>query len=273
MGRRATSLLLLAVGSLLVSLWGGLFWVQRNISDRSAAVALLTKQLDQPVVRQALADQIVLLLPDAGALDAHITETTAAALDSAQFRTVFAAAAGRAHRFLLDGNEGYLSLDLSAFVPALTRVLGRSDPTFAAVLPPDLSLEIVFANQSDLPSWFESVRSLPAIATVVGAVGALMIVGGCVVARRRLLALGMAVVGVAAFSGMGAVAVRAAPSHIASVIGSGYQTALDTIAADVLHGLFVQLTATAAAGVIIGVGLLAGAVILRPAPKSAAFSP
>ncbi len=272
MGRRASSVLLLTVGSLLVSLWGGLYWVQRNISDRGAAVALLTKQLDQPVVRRALADQIVLLLPEAGVLNAEVTATTAGALDSAQFRTVFAAAAGRAHRFLVDGTQGYLSLDLSAFVPALTRVLERSDPTFAAVLPSDLSLEIVLADQSDLPTWFETVRSLPTIATVVGAVGALLIVGGCVVARRRLLALGVAVVGVASFSAIGAVVVHAAPSHIASAIGGGYERAIDTIAADALHGLFVQLTATAAAGAIIGAGLLAGAVILRPTPKSAAFS-
>jgi len=265
--------LLLAVGSLLVSLWGGLFWAQRNIYDRDAAVALLTKQLDQPVVRAALADQIVLLLPPAGGLEAEVTETTAGALDSAQFRRVFATAAGRAHRFLVDGTQGYLSLDLSAFVPALTRILGQGDPTFAALVPPDLALEIVLADQSDLPSWFDSVRSLPTIATVVGAAGALMIVGGCVVARRRLLAVGLAVVGIAAFSAIGAVAVHAAPSQIASAIGSGYETALDTIAADVLHGLFVQLTATAAAGAIIGLGLLAGAVILRPAPKSAAFTP
>lgn len=265
MARRLTSAALIVVGGTLVAAWTSLWWAENTLYDVDSAVQLALHQLESPAVRAELADQIIVVLPDAGSLTPAVRVVVLGSIDTDAFRVVFAEAMRSSHRFATDPTIEALSLDLTPYVPSLITAVSRISPSFASQLSPDLIVQVDLVRRSDLPEWFELVGSLPTMSIVVGATGAIGVIGGIVLARSRLTGVGGALVVIGLASGTIAVTATAAPRLMteqpASPVGPTAQLILD----DILHGLVLRTGATAVATIVIGVGLLAGAAIVARA--------
>ena len=262
-GRRLSCALLVVVGSALLASWGALWWVQRNLYDTDAAVALAVRQLDDPGVRQQLADRIVGFLPAAGPLDSQVRSVTLASIDTDAFRAVFAEAVRQAHSFATDQSQAALTLDLSPYVKPLRDAVGRTSPAFAAQIPEDLTLQIDLVSRARLTGWFDLFARLPTLSVVAGISGAVAVAAAIGLARSRLATVGAVGLATGAWSGLMALAVWAAPSRVVAAVEAGHRAVAERVVADVVHGLFVQTVAAAAGAAIVGAGLIAASAIVR----------
>jgi len=261
--RRLTSAVLIVLGGALLASCASLWWAAHNLYDVDSAVQLAVRQLEVPAVRAELADQIIVMLPDAGSLTPAVKGVVLGSIDSEVFRTVYAEAMRSAHRFAIDTTIGALSLDLTPYIPSLTVAVARISPEFAAQISPDLIIQIDLVRRSDLPVWFEFVASVPTLTVVVGVAGAVGVFAGIALARSRLTGVGGAILSVGLASGVIAVMARALPPLLAEREASSFGPTAQLILDDILNGLVVQTAAIAVAATVIGAGLIAGALILR----------
>jgi hypothetical protein len=260
--RRLTSATLIVIGGALLASWASLWWAEQNLYDVDSAVQLAVRELESPAVRAALADQIIIVLPDAGSLTPAVRVVVLGSIDTDAFRAVYAEAMRAAHRFATDETIGALSLDLTPFIPSLIVAVARISPEFAAQISPDLIVQIDLVRRSDLPAWFELVASLPTLSIVVGVAGAVGVIAGIAFARSRLTGVGGALLVIGLASGAISVMATALPRLIAEQGASSVGPTAQLILDNILHGLVVQSAAIAVAGTVIGAGLIAGAAIM-----------
>ena len=260
LGRR--SLVAILLGLLFANLAMISLWSWRTFADSQGFADVTTDMLNEPAVREIVAEQIIDAIQDQEAV-AHLAATARPALEvvaeelvaSDRFQGVFHTGVRELHRAIVEGRRSRLIVNVNDATPLVRQSLELTNPELAQALPDDALEAIVGISQSTPLDTAMRVSSLAGwlIAPVaVLAVGSFVVAVRSAVDRRRALeviGLGLVATGVAHF------ALLAAGLNVVASVGEtdGDRTALRAVYWSVTSLLNVQAKVFITIGTVLAI--------------------
>jgi len=197
--RRVVAVVGAVVGALAIVVASVGWWVDRTMLDPEALVARAEDLLDQPAVRDAVADELRREVPLAAAVEQLVPGSVSATVSDPAFRPIFRSAVRDAHDFLLDPSVPSVSVDLQGYSEVLADIVGRRDPAYrdavastAQELGGMLSADTLTFRRSELPAAWDVLVSTRDLVLPLAAIGLLLVLGAVVLHPRHVAALGWA---------------------------------------------------------------------------------
>ncbi len=201
--RRAAALLMVVLTALLLAAAAVTWYADTTLVDDQEFATRVTSALDDPGVRQVVADQIVTGLtssavPNALVVRPLVVPVVSAVTDTPAFRRVVHRALASRHRALVSGDTSF-SFELPLGEGTLFEGLRRVAPSVARRIPEDLSVPVLRLDPKsfeltaahilvELAGW----RWPLLIAALVAALGTAVLAGGL---RAALVHVGLAIAG------------------------------------------------------------------------------
>ena len=260
LGRR--SLVAVLLGLLFANLAMISLWSWRTFADSQGFADVTTDMLEEPAVREVVAEQIITAIEQQEAV-ARVAATARPALEvvvaelvaSDRFQGVFHTGVRELHRAIVEGQRSRLLVNVDDATPLVRQSLELTNPELAEALPDDALDVLVGISQStpldttmrvsSLAGWL--IAPLAALAVVCFVVAVRSAVD-----RRRALevtGLGLVATGVAHF------AVLAAGLNVAASVGEtdGDRTALRAVYWSVTSLLNVQAKVFITIGTVLAI--------------------
>lgn len=180
---RTVSIVLAAVGGILVLAATVLGYLEDRIFDSDAFAAFVSEALDEPEVRNYLADEIadeiLLVAPDAAAGGTAIRDLTATLLEAEFTRGIVESSARDLHQTIFDDGADSILLLISDIVVTVRSQLQLIDPDLAALIPEQIDTMSVEMGSGDfftdavrLADSVGGLASASAVAAVLCLIGA-----------------------------------------------------------------------------------------------------
>jgi hypothetical protein len=161
-------------------------WIEREVVGTTSFVRLGEHVLDQPAVRDALAEAITTDLtrraPTLSAREPNLQPLIAGVLARPELRPAFDDALVRTHDQLRSGHDP-LQLDVT---PVLAVVRAQLPPALATSVPAGLTVApVTVLRRQDAPAVWDGVQLVQGAALVVPVIALLAFAGALLAARRR----------------------------------------------------------------------------------------
>ena len=260
LGRR--SLVAILLGLLFANLAMISLWSWRTFADSQGFADVTTDMLEEPAVREIVAEQIIDAIQDQEAV-AHLAATARPALEvvaeelvaSDRFQGVFHTGVRELHRAIVEGRRSRLIVNVNDATPLVRQSLELTNPELAQALPDDALEAIVGISQStplDTAMRVSSIAGWLIAPVAVLAVGSFVVAVRSAVDRRRALeviGLGLVATGVAHF------ALLAAGLNVVASVGEtdGDRTALRAVYWSVTSLLNVQAKVFITIGTVLAI--------------------
>jgi len=260
LGRR--SLVAILLGLLFANLAMISLWSWRTFADSQGFADVTTDMLNEPAVREIVAEQIIDAIQDQEAV-AHLAATARPALEvvaeelvaSDRFQGVFHTGVRELHRSIVEGRRSRLIVNVNDATPLVRQSLELTNRELAQALPDDALAAIVGISQStplDTAMRVSSIAGWLIAPVAVLAVGSFVVAVRSAVDRRRALeviGLGLVATGVAHF------ALLAAGLNVVASVGEtdGDRTALRAVYWSVTSLLNVQAKVFITIGTVLAI--------------------
>jgi hypothetical protein len=209
--RRIASVLLIALGG--IALVGGILvrYADQNLLDPERFAERAVKVLDDEGAQAEIADVIVNELERLGA-DREVTRKVVgqnidAVASDEQFRDALTAALVIANKQALAGKEEGVSVTIQDAGNTLRQNLAARNPELASLIPEDIDLSVANTGRTGaLVDVARTADKISAFSLILPILGALLMIGGVIVANDRRTAvfgaaMGVALAGVVVFAG------------------------------------------------------------------------
>ena len=151
--RRRLSVALVAVTALLAAAAAVSGYARSQIVDADSFSVRAESALDEPAVREAIADRVVdqlaqSVVPDALVVRPLVVSALATVANSSKFRRLFERTVRERHNALFDG-EGSFTLSLLAGAGTVAEALRSLSPRLANAIPPGLTAPVIALHPRD----------------------------------------------------------------------------------------------------------------------------
>jgi hypothetical protein len=187
------------VGALVVVAASVGWWVDRTMFDADQLADRAVALLDEPAVRDAVADELRADLPLTTAVDRLVPGAVDDAVADPAFRPIFRGAIEEAHGFLMDPSVPSVTIDLDGYTSVLADMAGRRDPALrgavestARDLDGVLSADTFTFDRSDLPAGWDALVSSRRSLIPLAVVGVVLVIAAVALHPRHLAAAGWA---------------------------------------------------------------------------------
>jgi hypothetical protein len=251
------------------------FYVHEEIVDERVFSARATAALDEPVVRQVVAEQIVEALVDQGSIDLLavrplLQSAVEALVGTEPFRRLLAFGLSDAHATLVGKRDVSVILDLERAGGFIIDALRSVSPQIAEAVPEDVSPRLAELSDADLEA--DSARTLARVSDAglpLLIIGLLTAGGSVAVAELRRKAISRLGAGLLAGGGallvMLAIASELVAAEAARSVGGEREDAVREAVMSVWSSLFGDLSQAALVAAALGASLAAVASgVLRP---------
>ncbi len=251
--------MLIVLGLLLVPLANLGVWTQREVLSTSGFSTLSTDVLEQPEVRDALAnriaDELVQAVPQLAIGRLVLEPALGQAIGTTQFQQTFDRAVSDMHAQLERGDD-QLTLNLDAILPLVRELVAKVDSGLASRIPQQTGIAaITVVTKDNVPQLWLGV-DIARGASWVFPIAALLCLGlGVAIARNRALALLLAGLGLAVIALLLVIALKVGREPLSNVAGpevdvnafnAGYDVVTETLVVQTavlgLIGLVAALT-------------------------------